>query len=530
MAMRADERFRSIPNMALMAAETFGAEPSVVDGEATLSFRDVATAMTTVGRALMASGVRPGDRVGVWAPNSAVWIEAALGALAVGAWLVPINTRFKGDEAAYVVTKAGIRFLFSVEVFLGVDYPAMLRGSLATAQEAAPEMVSVPGPGTASSPSWAEFLARAGAENEDAVLERIHRLGPDDVSDVIFTSGTTGMPKGVMLRHGASLRGYESFNRGVGLAAGDRHAIVVPFFHCFGYKAGWMLDRMMGATTYPLAVYDPESLMGLVQKERITHLDGPPTLFTSMLDHPHYQDYDLSSLRSGTVSAAAVPAELITRLRQDVGMGAMSGYGLTECHALVSVAHPEDPPELIAGTVGHPLPDIDVQVVDADGHPVAAGETGEIVVRGYNLMSGYFADPQATVSVVVDGWLRTGDIGVLDEQGYLRITDRKKDIYVTGGFNVSPVEVEKTLLRFDKIGEVAVVGTADQRLGEIGVAFVVAKPGVELSAEEVAAYAGEHLANFKVPRRVRVVGDLPRNATGKVVKPELRRLAENEPH
>jgi acyl-CoA synthetase (AMP-forming)/AMP-acid ligase II len=284
----------------------------------------------------------------------------------------------------------------------------------------------------------------------------------------------------------------------------------------------------MGATTYPVAIFDPESLMGLVQKERITHLDGPPTLFTSMLDHPHYPDYDLSSLRSGTVSATAVPAELITRLRRDVGMAAMSGYGLTECHALVSVAHPEDPAELIATTVGHPLPDIEVQVVNAGARPVAVGETGEIVVRGYNLMSGYFADPEATAAVVVDGWLHTGDIGLMDEQGYLRITDRKKDLFVTGGFNVSPVEVEKTLLRFDKIGEVAVVGAPDDRLGEVGVAFVVAKPGVELGADEVTAYAGEHLANFKVPRRVLIVGDLPRNATGKVVKPELRRLARGD--
>jgi HIP---CoA ligase len=399
----------------------------------------------------------------------------------------------------------------------------VLQASLPASEES-PQIIALPPPGTASGPSWAEFLARAESAGEDAVRARIEALGPEDVSDVIFTSGTTGMPKGVMLRHGASLRGYESFNRGVGLTAGDRHAIVVPFFHCFGYKAGWMLDHMMGATTYPLAVFDPESLMGLVQKERITHLDGPPTLFTSMLNHPHFRDYDLSSLRSGTVSAAAVPAELITRLRQEVGMGAMSGYGLTECHALVSVAHPEDPAELIASTVGHPIPDIEVQIVDADGRPVAVGETGEIVVRGYNLMSGYFADPEATASVVVDGWLRTGDIGALDEQGYLRITDRKKDIYVTGGFNVSPVEVEKALLRFEKIGEVAVVGAPDERLGEVGVAFVVPKPGVELAEEEVTAYAAEHLANFKVPRRVLVVGDLPRNATGKVIKPELRRL------
>jgi acyl-CoA synthetase (AMP-forming)/AMP-acid ligase II len=525
--MRADERFRSIPNMALMAAETFGAAPSVVDGEITSSFTDGAAAMITVGRALVASGVRPGDRVGVWAPNSAVWIEAALGVLAAGAWLVPINTRFKGEEAAYVVTKAGIRFLFAVDSFLGVDYPSVLRASLPRSEDG-PEVVPLPGPGMASSTSWAEFLARAEAESEDVVLRRIHGLRPDDVSDVIFTSGTTGLPKGVMLRHGTSLRAFESYNRGPALGPGDRHAIVVPFFHCFGYKAGWMLDLMMGATTYPLAVFDPESLMALVQRERITNLDGPPTLFTSMLDHPHYPDYDLSALRSGLVAAAAVPAELITRLRRDVGMEAMSGYGLTECHAMVSVAHPEDPADLIATTVGHLIPDIEVKIIDTDGRSVAVGETGEIVVRGYNVMSGYFADPDSTASAVLDGWLHTGDIGVIDAQGYLRITDRKKDIFITGGFNVSPVEVENTLLRFEKVGEIAVVGTPDERLGEVGVAFVVAKPGVELFAEEVAAYAKEHLANFKVPHRVLVVSDLPRNATGKVVKPELRRLAQAE--
>ncbi len=369
--MRADERYRSIPNMALMAAETFGGEPSVVDGGSSQSFAEMAAAMMRVGRALIASGVKPGDRVGLWAPNSAVWIEAALGAQAAGAWLVPINTRFKGDEAAYVVTKAGIRILFTVGSFLGVDYPHVLRTSLPSLPH--PQIITLPSPGMPSSPSWAEFLARADAEGEDAVLRRIHGLRPDDVSDVIFTSGTTGLPKGVMLRHGTSLRAYESYNRGVGLRPGDRHAVVVPFFHCFGYKAGWMLDRMVGATTYPLAVFDPESLLALIQNERITHLDGPPTLFTSILDHPQYGEYDLSALRSGLVAAAAVPPELITRLRNHVGMAAMSGYGLTECHALVSVAHPEDPPESIATTVGHPIPDVDVRIIDTAGRPARRG-------------------------------------------------------------------------------------------------------------------------------------------------------------
>jgi acyl-CoA synthetase (AMP-forming)/AMP-acid ligase II len=224
-----------------------------------------------------------------------------------------------------------------------------------------------------------------------------------------------------------------------------------------------------------------------------------------------------------------VPAELIRRLREDVGLkGALSGYGLTESHALVSVAHPEDPAELIATTVGHPIPDIEVQIVDTGGRAVGPGETGEIVVRGYNVMSGYFADPEATASVVVDGWLHTGDIGLMDQQGCLLVTDRKKDLFMTGGFNVSPVEVEKALLRYDKVAEVAVVGAPDDRLGEVGVAFVVARPGVELSSEELAVYAREHVANFKVPRQFRIVDDLPRNATGKVIKPVLRQLVTED--
>jgi HIP---CoA ligase len=525
-AVRADERFGTIPKMALANAEQFGAATSVVDGDLSVSFTDMAEAMTTVARALIASGVRPGDRVGVWAPNSAVWIKAALGAHAAGAWLVPINTRFKADELAYIIEKAGLSLLFSVGSFLDVDYTRMIELALESTGRTLPVVV-VPPPSAESCSSWDEFVARADAVSVDAVHERIDALRSDDVSDVIFTSGTTGFPKGVMLRHGTSLRAYESYNQGPRLSAGDRHIVVVPFFHCFGYKAGWMLDLLNGATTYPLAAFQPEEVLDLVERERITHLDGPPTLFTTMLDHPSRGRYDLSSLRVSMVSAAAVPAELIVRLREDVGLqGAMTGYGLTEAHAIVSVANPEDPAALIASTVGHPLPDVAVRIVDPDGRPLPVGETGEILVGGYTVMSGYYDDPDATASVVADGWLSTGDIGYVGEDGCLRISDRKKDIFVTGGFNVSPVEVEKALLRMDPVAEVAVVGTPDPRWGEVGVAFVVATPGSSLTAEALASYAGEHLANYKVPRRFVIVDALPHNATGKVIKPDLRRMLE----
>jgi acyl-CoA synthetase (AMP-forming)/AMP-acid ligase II len=526
--LRADEKFGTIPAMALAGAERFGAATAVVDGDVRMSFVDVAETAKRVGRALISSGVQPGDRVAVWAPNSAVWIPTALGVHACGAWLVPLNTRFRGDEAAFIIDKADVKVLLAVDRFLGSDYIEMVT-------KAAPDVmadratVTLPGPGSLTSPDWDDFLARGESVGEDVLLGRLERLTPDDVSDVIFTSGTTGTPKGVMLRHGASLRAYESYNVGVQLLEGDRHAIVVPFFHCFGYKAGWMLDLLMGTASYPMAVFDADVLMDLIQRESVTHMAGPPTLFYSILDHPRRAEHDLSTLRSVLVSAAAVPAVLIERLHDELGIErSLTGYGLTEAHALVSTSELGDPPSVIANSVGKVLPGIEVRIVDESGRDVPRGEPGELLVRGYNLMSGYFRDTEATAAAIVDGWLHTGDVATLNDAGYLRITDRKKDLFIVGGFNVSPVEVEASLQRFEKVGEVAVVGMPDPGFGEVGAAFVVPKPGTDLTPDEVIAYAREHLANYKVPRRVEIVEEFPRNATGKVLKPELRRALAAE--
>jgi acyl-CoA synthetase (AMP-forming)/AMP-acid ligase II len=527
-AVAADVAFGTIPRMVRASADRFGERDAVVDGALRWSFRDVEHEMQRVAAALLADGVTPGDRVALWAPNSAAWITTALGILATGAWLVPINTRFRGGEAAAILAHTDARLLFATDDFLGTDHLAGLRG-VAPDLRAARNAVLVPGPGRATTDPWDEFLARGTAVTADTVEAAIAAGAADDVSDVVFTSGTTGTPKGVMLRHGASLRGYEIFAARFGLRAGDRYLVPTPFFHCFGYKAGWMIGLMTGATTYPVAAFDPDLVLRTIQAAAITHFPGPPTMFSAILDHPHRDEHDLSSLRNAIIGAASIPEPLVHRMRDELGIGSiLSAYGLTENHALVSLTDPQSPPAEVATTVGRPIPGVELRIVDQEGAEVPAGDEGEVLVRSPYLMSGYYRDPEATANVVVDGWLHTGDVGRVDERGLLHITDRLKDLFIVGGFNVAPAEVEHVLLGCAGVAQVAVVGVPDDYFGEVGAAFVVpADP--TLTADAVLAHAREHLANFKVPRRVELVGELPVNATGKVRKDELRARAAERP-
>ncbi|HUZ10825.1 MAG TPA: AMP-binding protein [Acidimicrobiales bacterium] len=520
-----DRQHLTIPRMVLDSSDRFAEREAVMEGGHRFSFADVQKEMLAVARALIAGGIEPGDRIGLWAPNSAAWIFSALGILATGAWLVPLNTRFRGSEASYILGKVDARAVLTVEHFAGGDYLRMLRDE-SPELPALANAVTLPMPGGQGSSEWEAFLARGDDVPEAEVLRRIDRIGPEDTSDVIFTSGTTGTPKGVVLRHGASLIAYESYNRGYGIGEGDRALIALPFSHTFGYKAGWMLDLRYGATTIPVPVFDPEEVMRLIETERVTHMPGAPTMFLALLDHPARASFDLSSLVAVTVAASTVPVELIYRLLREEGIKTcLAGYGMTESHGIISTTLPGDRAELVATTVGTPIPGVETRVVDDGGKDVATGEPGELLVRGYNVMSGYYGEPQATEDAFVDGWLKTGDVVVEDDDGYLRITDRKKDLFIMGGFNVAPAEVEKALAGFEMIAQVAVIGIPDERFGEVGMAFVIPKPGVDLTVDEVVAYAREHLANFKVPRRVEIVESFPLNATGKVLKNELRSLA-----
>jgi acyl-CoA synthetase (AMP-forming)/AMP-acid ligase II len=498
---------RSIPALAGWAAARYGDDEAVVDGSTRLSFRDVADLASRATRSAMRLGVKPGDRVAIWAPNRWEWMVAALGALGAGAWLVPINTRFKGAEAAYVLERADASAVFTVKGFLGTDYLEILRAE-APQLRCLDNAVWLDAHAGDGALAWGDYLAMGDAVPERAARKRVEAIGPDDIADIIFTSGTTGRPKGAMLRHGASLHFFDLWSRAFGLRRGDRYAIVNPFFHCFGYKGGWMSCLLQGATALPVAALDVDRLLHLIETERVSALPGPPTLFWSLLD-----------------GATTVPAELLRRVRDELPFRSLTtGYGLTEAHALVSITEPDDDPERVsAWNAGYPLPGIDVCVVDDQRTPVTAGTDGEIMVRGANVMSGYYEDDGATADAIeADGWLHTGDIGALSERGDLRITDRKKDIFICGGFNVSPAEVEGLLLSLDGIAQVAVIGVPDERLGEVGAAFVVPVPGAALTPEAVIAWARAHIANYKVPRRVEIVDALPMNASGKVVKGELR--------
>jgi acyl-CoA synthetase (AMP-forming)/AMP-acid ligase II len=520
--VRADHRFGTIPRMVRASAERFGLADAIVDGERRLSFADVEHDMLAVARGLIATGVEPGDRVALWAPNSAVWITAALGVLAARALLVPLNTRLKGEEASYILAKTDTRVLFAADGFLGNDYVGSIR-TVAPDLRALQDTVRLPLPGASTRLGWEEFLARGHSVPPARAEASIDAGEPDDISDVIFTSGTTGTPKGVMLRHGASLHGFQIFSDRFGLHERDRYLIPTPFFHCFGYKAGWMISLMAGAVAFPLAVFDANPVLEIIERERITHMPGPPTMFSALLGHPRRNQFDLSSLRHAMVGAASIPAELVLSIREQLGIDSiLVGYGLTENHALVALTAPGDPPDVVATTVGRPLPGVEVRIVDDTGNDVLTGHQGELIVRGPFHMSGYYDDEEATARAVAGGWLHTGDIGVFDDRGYIHITDRKKDMFIVGGFNVAPAEVEEALLGIDGVAQVAVVGMPDHYLGEVGTAFVILDEGAKVAPGDVISYAREHLANFKVPRRVEIVDAFPLNATGKVLKNELR--------
>ena len=525
-AAAGDLEWASIPAMVRASVARFGGREAVVDDDLRLTFAELGALVDRAAGAIVAAGIEPGDRVAVWAPNVHEWIAAALGTVSAGGVLVPINTRFKGYEAAYILGKSGARLLFTVRGFLDLDYPAMLAG------QDLPDLtatVLLRGEPDAGEVAWGAFLDRADERAGRQASRREAAIEPDHLSDVIFTSGTTGRPKGVMTTHGQTLKVFEVWSRLVGLREGDRYLVVNPFFHTFGYKAGFLSAIMRGATTIPHAVFEASTVLRRIGEERVTMLPGPPTLYQSILDHPERARYDLSSLRLAVTGAAVVPVELIRRMREELSFDTvLTAYGLTESTGTATMCREGDDEETIANTSGRAIPDTEVRVVDEAGAPVAAGRPGEVVIRGYNVMRGYFEDPDATARAIdPDGWLHTGDVGVMDDRGYLRITDRVKDMFIVGGFNAYPAEIEGELVAHPAVSQAAVVGAPDPRLGEVGVAFVVPRPGQRVDPEALIAWSRERMANYKVPRRVEVVDALPVNASGKVLKYELRERARS---
>jgi HIP---CoA ligase len=498
----------TVPAAVARAAREFGdAEAVVESGGARFSFRELDERVTAVTGALIDAGVGPGDRVAIWAPNGPEWLLTALGTLGAGAALVPVSTRFTGPEALDVIGRSRARALFVAGDFLGVNRLGVL---LAAAAEEGSDALDRLGLVVRVPEEWDAFL-QAGSLAE--ARRRAGTVQPGDVSDIMFTSGTTGRSKGAMTSHERSLGVARAWAECARLGPGDRYLVVNPFFHTFGFKAGILACLVSGAALVPQAVFDAGEAMRLVEAERITVLPGAPTIYQMILDHPERAARDLSSLRLAVTGAADVPVALVERMRRELSFETvLTAYGLTEA-VVATMCRPGDPPEVVSATSGRA----------AAGFEVKIGRSDEILLRGPNLMLGYLDDPEATAAAIDgDGWLHTGDAGRLDAAGYLTITGRLVDMYICGGFNVYPAEVEQVLARLDGVAESAVVGVPDPRLGEVGRAYLVTRPGHALAEADVLAFCRERLANYKVPRRVEFRDALPRNPSGKVLKRLLK--------
>lgn len=510
----------TIAAAARWAGETFADLPAIVDGELRWTFREYIDRAEAIAASLVAIGVQKGDRVGIWAPNCADFAATVLGIELAGAALVPLNTRFTVLEAGDICFRASVKAVFTVESFVKRPYAA----ELTEHRLERPEILGDGAPIVTFDGDGADgierLIARVTDEHRRVVDSRVAGLVPEDTGMVLFTSGTTGRPKGIRLGHGQLLRAYWQWGGILGVEPGDRVLLSNPFFHAFGLLVGLLLALVRGTAAFPLAVFTPADALRLIESERITFYPAPPTVFQTILQDPALKTADTSSLRIAVTGATSIPPSLIRAMHDVLGIERVfSPYGLTEATGVATLTRFGDGVDTIAHTAGRPVPGVEVAILLPDGSEAKADEVGEICVRGYNTLVSHLDDDTSLTDE--RGWLHTGDLGAFDEAGNLRVTGRLKDMFIVGGFNVYPAEIEAALTSHPGVSAAAVVGIADERLGEVGAAFIIPKAGVRVDESELAELAAERLANYKRPRRYVFVDALPVNASGKVLKHEL---------
>ena len=469
-------------------------------------------------RALLAAGLRPGDRVGVWAPNCAQWTVVQYATAKVGVILVNINPAYRTHEVAFVLKQAGVCVLFGVERFKTSAYAEMVeevRGDCPDLRDAV----------YFGTDRWEEFLAAGDAIPMREVAALQGGLSPHDAINIQYTSGTTGFPKGATLNHRNILNNGYFVGELCRYTEADRVCIPVPFYHCFGMVMGNLACTTHGAAmVIPAAGFDPAATLAAVQDEKCTSLYGVPTMFIAEWALPDFAAYDLSSVRTGIMAGSPCPAELMRKVIA-AGIEEMTiCYGMTETSPVSTQTRTDDSFDRKVGTVGRVGPHLEVKVVDpATWEEVPRGEPGEFCTKGYSVMLGYWEEPDKTAEVLVDGWMHTGDLAVMDETGYLQITGRIKDMVIRGGENVYPREIEEFLYTHPDILDAQVIGVPDERYGEELCAWIRLREGAApLSAEDVRAFATGKLAHYKIPRYVQIVDGFPMTVTGKVRKVEMR--------
>ncbi len=516
---------KNIPSVIHAASLQNPDKVAVVEGNMRTTYRQLDEKITACARAFLAAGIGEGDRVGLWAPNSIEWIVIALGIQSVGAALVPINTRYKSGEASYPLGKTEASMLFSANGFMGIEGEQAADKAM---QDMGTKIRTIDLNGEKDSEhSWNSFLSRGVNIDEAQRLDTLSKVSSATLCDIMFTSGSTGKPKGVRHLHGPTIR--QTFNtiEENQLTESDRMLVINPFFHVFGYTGGWVPALFGGATVYPLAVFDVEQVLEIVQDEGITYFPGPPTIFHSLLEHPSLNEYDVNSLRFSLTGSADVPVDLIQRMLNDLTFErVVQAYGMTECGTATNTVI-TDSPEVIATTIGKASKDLEVRVVNDQNLPVDPDVTGEIVVRGYAIMDGYLDDEDATVSTIDEGgWLHTGDLGTCDTAGYFKILGRIKDMIIVGGFNVYPAEIEDMIREHPRIRDIALIGVPDERLGEVSCAFVILRE--TMNEEELIGWCRENMANFKVPRYIEFIESFPLTGSNKVAKLDLRHMFDQK--
>jgi fatty-acyl-CoA synthase len=497
------------------------------------TFAEIAAGVDRVARGLVAIGVRPGDKVALWMLNRPEWIEIAFAILRVGAVLVPINTRFRTDDVAYVVDQSDSSTLILAERSGPVDYLAMMRElqPLGAAREASrlPKLERIVLLGDERRPetvAWSELLERGATIDEATFAARVAAVDPEGLAFLMYTSGTTGFPKGVMHNHRV-IRNVTDRAFRLGITEHDVIIMYLPLFHTFAFTEGMLTSMISGARQVLVSTFDPDESLALIARERVTIVHGFDTHFKELCDAHDRHPRDASSIRTGLCAAGMSSSTLIARRARTLFRGLVSGFGMSECGVGVAIGALDSTEEQSCEASGYPAPGYEIRVVDpASGKDQPVGVPGEILVRGYTLTLGYYNKPEATAAAIdAEGWLHTGDMGLLRADGYLRFMGRYKDMLKIGGENVDPMEVEAYLMTHPAISVAAVVSYPDARLSEVGVAFVRAEPGPALTEEDVLAHCHGRIASFKIPRHVVFVDDFPMTSSGKIQKVKLREEA-----
>ena len=494
-------------------------------------------AVDDVAAGLLALGMRRGDRIGIWSPNNAEWAILQFASARAGIILVTINPAYRTAELEYVLNDVQCRALVLARTFKSSDYVAMLDS---IPPDRLPHLeyrfvIGVTAESAADLPaSMAPFatIAAAATPASRATLAALRAdLQFDDPINIQFTSGTTGAPKGATLSHHNILNNGYFVGRGIGLRDGEKICIPVPLYHCFGMVMGNLAAITHGATmVYPAAGFDALATLSAVAEERCAHLYGVPTMFIAMLEHPGFEEFDLSSLRGGIMAGTSCPIEVMRRVMNRMHMPEITiCYGMTETSPVSFQSATDDTPERRVATVGRIHPHLEVKVIDAEGRIVKRGERGELCTRGYSVMLGYWGNAAKTAEAIdAAGWMHTGDLGVIDEEGYCTIVGRSKDVVIRGGENIYPREVEEFLFTHPRIASVAVFGIADAKWGEVPCAWVKPNPGETLTPAEVVGFCEGRIAHYKIPRIVRIVEEFPMTVTGKIQKFIMREMMERE--